>query len=762
MLPQRFHRSDQIGDNTASTSEASSSIETPSQPIDIIVDKMAHSTIVDIMYPETGANYEAANQVQQKTVEFGVSDVDEKMDVTPHENESADCSMAATKTDNFEYLPVDILVEIFDRTDDIGLMHLAEMSHRFATIAKVFVINAERLGGDPASYSAKWNKVGGDMQVIHINHAEQIDADHWAIELLQPHVNHIKKITFDSCTFKSEKIFTEPLVKIFSEPLVGLTHLAIRHHCCDCYKQVDGHYLQMIDLSECRNLKKLEIHGAEGQSFWWKPLRQIIQNNPMMESLLLFDLKIPYTSLWKIIVRIAGHSNNIKELALMIDSSWWLDTEPMNMNDQIFKSFDHLESLSLSIDPNTIQLLQRFGTQCKQIKHLGLHLYGTYGQADWNNALTDVAHSFQEIESFHYHSYESIENDIEPLVEQWSKLRHLSIEPSYQNDIECSDALPLFRKCPSLQRITIVFKYNCDGYPETFISAKFYEKFIDTIAVTGKSNACIEIEERSRIIGSVTANGIIWRNKLMFWMDCDKNDTNMHLLDFADHFEKAKNTESAADQLNLLDRIFDYLDVSSLYAFAETDDGSKKLVQSYVKKHSEKQGMFIITDEICPFESLDFWNIFNELELTEFVKNLNVCTLRTETKNEIIDAIHFLEHLDKLSIYDEHPQEHWPCIASNVSHIVYDSSHFMDFSELKHLVECFPDAKTIEFKKAGLFDDDCCMIFRILMEVGCDESGIWAFKKFMFNYRGKAQIENLTAIFKDVKLQLVPIFPKLV
>lgn len=747
MLPHRYLQSGQFGEAT------------PSGSIDTIVDKMAHSAIDDTVCPPAGTSYNAADQTTQKSMKFGVDDdMNEKMDVTPNENESADGSMVVAKDDNLEYLPIHILMEIFNQTDDIGLMHLAEISNRFANITKTAVINGEELGGDPDAYLAKWNCSGSEKQVMYIKHIDDI-RDRWAMEILQSqHINHIKKLTFDSCTFSMYNNFEESLVKIFTEPLASnLTHFVIRHHCCDCYKQVEGKYVPMIDLSDCRNLKKLEIHGANGQSFWWKPLRQVIQNNPAMQSLLLYDLKIMYASLWKIIPKIAAHLNQINELALMMDSTWSQDSEQIDY--QVFKSFVHLKSLSLSVNPNTMPLLHYFGTQCKQLKHLGLRIHdaSAYSLDEWKNVLIGVAHSFQQIESFRNYSYESIKNDIEPLVELLPNLRHLSIEPSYQNDIECSDALPLLQKCPSLQKITIVFKYACDGYPETLISATFFNEFINTVTITGKINACIEIEERDRIIGSVTTNGIIWRNKLMYWVDCDKNYSfrNTQLLDLAEHLEKHEDAKNATDRINLLDRIFDYLDVGSLYSFAETNEECKQLVKSHVKR----RGTCIISDEFQPFESLDFWNIFNELEFIQYATNLHVETIRSESKNEIIDAIHSLEHLEKLSIYDEHPEEDWPSVKLNISHVVYDASHFMDFKELFHIVKHFPDAKTIEFKKAGLFKNTNDPALYELLD-GDEWPNRWDSKKFIFNYRGQTQMANLLDIFQNLNLQLIPIFPK--
>lgn len=56
---------------------------------------------------------------------------------------------------------------------------------------------------------------------IVLNHIEDIDENHWALKLLQSHIDRIEKLTFNSCTFKSSNIFSEPL---------NIKHLTFRNH----------------------------------------------------------------------------------------------------------------------------------------------------------------------------------------------------------------------------------------------------------------------------------------------------------------------------------------------------------------------------------------------------------------------------------------------------------------------------------------------------------------------------------------------------
>lgn len=97
----------------------------------------------------------------------------------------------------------------------------------------------------------------------------------------------------------------------------------------------------------------------------------------------------------------------------------------------------------------------------------------------------------------------------------------------------------------------------------------------------------------------------------MVWNGCDKNETNINLLDLANQpgksDEERKSSEQpkqdAVQRINLLDRIFDYLDVGSLCSFAETSAHSKQLVESHIKTHAEQNGTFTITVEFKSFEN---------------------------------------------------------------------------------------------------------------------------------------------------------------
>lgn len=91
----------------------------------------------------------------------------------------------AAKIDNLEHFPMEILLEIFSRTDDVRLVNLSGISHRFAAITPIvfkdkydseyFVLNGERIGGDPDVYWAQLNRFGNYIKAIEMKNVGAID-----------------------------------------------------------------------------------------------------------------------------------------------------------------------------------------------------------------------------------------------------------------------------------------------------------------------------------------------------------------------------------------------------------------------------------------------------------------------------------------------------------------------------------------------------------------------------------------------------------
>lgn len=462
-----------------------------------------------------------------------------------------------------------------------------------------------------------------------------------------------------------------------------------------------------------------------------------------MESLLLYDVQDFYANINELTVTfIAKHLNHIKELALV--ARWPKLSNYYRTIDQIINSFRHLESLALSVEYGMDELLQHIGTYCGRIKHLELQHICRFDE------MMVAIRSFERIESLYLWPEGFDDANLMQLIQHLPNLRHLYLciqtTQITQKDLIYSNILPVLREFPSIERITIVLEGQPYKNPTFFINARLFNKFIETTTSAGNPNVQIEIVENGKIIGSITGNGIVWRDKLMHWMDCNKNHspTNVQLLDLA----KQPSKESDGANKNCLDRIFDYLDVYSLCSIGETDKRSKQLVESYIQKHSQQHRAFTITDEFVSdddfhFKNIHFqWNIF-----ARYVTNLQVYPIYT--MYHIVKLMHGYKLLDKVTIHNDYPINRWDFTLQQVRHFIFDTPNFIDYSKLYDLFQRMPNVEIIELKRATLFSD--------FKSYHCNHPNCKKLKKFIFNYRSATQVKNLEEIFENTNTQLIPI-----
>lgn len=643
------------------------------------------------------------------------------------------CSTNQTKIDNLLYFPVEVLENIFAKIDDIGLLDLAETCKRFTDIAHYvfakryakqhFVINGECKGGNPQLYATIFNRFGCNIKAIKINY-EFIDEKSWMVKMLQQHFNQIQKISFEECMFESQDICLQPMDNI--------THLT--------FQTIDFNWT--IDLPDCHKLVQLEIRDTH--YFSYNSLKECIRNNPALQSIKLYQFVDYHKSIdfYRFITFIVDHLNGITELAVVDDRGQWKNPIPHATIDRIVYAFKHLESLALSVNDDTIELLQRIGMECKRIKHLELH------SLDNDLVMLKAIRSFKQIESLCL-AYIHID-EIESLTECLPSLRHLSLKnmPRTMKNV-FAGVSSLLCKCPSLEKVTIE---EHDIEPDCFINVNLYKEFIDTITTVKKPNARIEVEDdRRQIIGIVTKNEIVWRNKLLHWMGCDKNNlsSNIHLLDLADHAEGRENTEKPkqnATQRNLLDRIFDYLDVHTLSSFGGTSVRCKQFVESYIKKHLQTNKTFIINNE---FNSYDHSKEFVEHMFAPYVTDLKIYNFRPSYRpNNRVSLNHF-KYLTKLTI--DHAMHELLStsykLPASVRHIVFDAD-FIGYWELCSIFKYHKHIETIELKKAG-FQNDWWMF------KSGENNALKPLKKLILKCSDENQLKILKDIFKYANTQLV-------
>lgn len=709
------------------------------------------------MNQENETSDDAASTPEKRKTE----PVDSMPSLSSLEN-TLDCSMNTAKINSLECFPVEVLEKIFIRTDDVTLMHLADTCKRFAAIVptvfsmkyseRYFMVN-ERLGGDPEIYTALFNRFGNTIKAVQVNNAKFIDGNHWVWKLLRPYINHIEKLTFDWCTFEPGDMF--------QQPMENLTHLVFR------YATYGDPQSWEMALPLCGKLIKLELHETE--CFSYNSILRTIENNPALQRLLLNGFVNHHQmdlNLGDLITLIADHLNDIKELALADYYFFeWVTAKPESV-DKIVNSFKNLESLVLSVHSDATEFIQRLGIECKSIKYLGWHQANRVIADERVQMIHRSICSFTQIECLYWKCDSSIIS-IDSIVNHLPNLRHLCIEIIYERLKDAmSYVLPSLRYCQSLQKITLKLKRYWGHHEDSkyFINVRFFEEFMSTIIVDHRPNIRVELEYCDQVIGIITKNGIVWRNKRMHWMDCDKNDTNIQLLDFAEQTgESAVEMNFATEPMQQairespLDQIFDYLDIHSLSSFAETSKRSKQLVERYVKMHSKRNGPFIITDEFHSYWSPS--NYLNgQLESLKSICASFVTDLRIYNPGNYLQSLGghdtdmtSYECLTKVSFYDEHPL-YWE-LPKSVRHIVVDGSRFQSYKDLClcRIFEKHEHIETLELKNAGLLND-----------FEYDEKTVLKFgnsKKLIFNYRGETQFDNLKKIFKDTNIQLVPVFP---
>lgn len=197
-----------------------------------------------------------------------------------------------------------------------------------------------------------------------------------------------------------------------------------------------------------------------------------------------------------------------------------------------------------------------------------------------------------------------------------------------------------------------------------------------------------------------------------------------------------------SDQSSLFNLILDYLDLNSLHSLSKANDECAQLVKNYVEQHSQKQGMFTITDE--------FSNEYGEIFMfNEYVTNLRINILYANFGG-FPYLQYFLEQFNNLTnmyIHTEADVSPHQLVVSHVRHLVFDGPQFRHYSQLHELSVVCPDLESLELKQdfAGYLseEDKEPLEFRNL-------------RQFTLKYFKDIEhlVENLKTIFKDTKTKL--------
>lgn len=314
-------------------------------------------------------------------------------------------------------------------------------------------------------YATQLQNSPNKVMSLQLNCVNEIDKNHWLPQLLQEYVNGIEKLQFNSCSFRSNDFL--------SQPMNNVTHLTFRSDFPrnDC----DEDNLVTIDLPRCRKLCEFEYRGREFISA--ASLDQLIRENPNLKRLLLYNFCGEDITFDQLIVSIAQHLPQLHELALVDD--WYAKWDILQQNaiDGIVNSFPHLQSLELSVDKNTVQLLRRLGEQCGSIKRLTLHQISDDEYMN-ENCIAAIC-SFKQIEQFDGHF-------------------------DFMNgNADYFHFFTLFCECTALQQIT--HHIQRAGNERPLITTRFLNEFKWLTSSIGKSNAQIQVKKNGEILLTIIA-----------------------------------------------------------------------------------------------------------------------------------------------------------------------------------------------------------------------------------------------------------------
>lgn len=547
-----------------------------------------------------------------------------------------------------------------------------------------------------------------------MNHITDIGANHWMTNMLRPHIDHITKLTFKNCTFDRQVIFS----------MHQITHLKIIYTHTSFEK-----VFRNSDLLKCRTLEKLVTHRLHISD---ETLKEVARNNPRLHSIIVNRLGLKLfqeNSIWERVTRFK------KVGVVKLDKNSHISPDSM---DRIVHTLRNLESLVVSKPSANIEQFQRLGIECKRIKRLtfdgnDIHL--------WDDRMIDAVRSFQQIKFLNLHNDCRGIDKIKLAVEGLPNLRHLRFDILNAN-FPFADTVPLLRECPSLETITVSF----NDMHIKFICTQFFNEFLETIAAIGKSNARIEIEKLGKIVATMSQYGIVCRKKLIHWMDCDNipKSSDTHLLKLANVLVKSgmkRERSQEVKQRHLLDRIFDYLDVTSLYLFAETSPQSKQLVENFIKMHSQQNGLFTITNEFHPFRN---YRRIHKM-FVPYVTYLKVHNFEEHDDSDFPEKYLFVTNI---SIFDEIITS-WG-FPKSLRHLTLDGSEFIDPSELCKILGGLKGIDTMELRNASSVNGFEHMY-------GCFKDS--QVKTIKFHYRDETQLDHLKKMFEVSKTKLAPIFP---
>lgn len=568
----------------------------------------------------------------------------------------------------------------FDEADEV-------IEKRYSN--EYFVIEGES-ERQQEEYSTQFRQFGGSIIAIEVRGVRNINNVHWIIQLVHNHTPNLKMLRFYKCSFVN--------IDDFLSQHKRLTHLAFRSGSCkQGYK---------IRLPEYRNLKAFE--SSKFRHIRKSSLEQVILNNPQMESLILRSTSCDnYFNLEEVMKLVSNNLKQLKELNILDSCLFGQTTVQSSLMDKFATSLTHLQSLGITIKFGVVSsLLPILSSNCINIKQLEIYIWGGY----FSDVMIQKVCAFDKIEVL---SIISIVHNCELslFIERFPYLRSLSISMMVHRTN--GEILSILRICTHLDTFVIETDRPSSIQDEDEIvtdyklNAQFHDEFVQTIR---NPKTVIEFKEDDEIIGLVTRDQIVWRNKLLHWKGYDpaQSQSKVQILDLA-NIPK----ESKANHKQPINLIFNYLDINSLYSFGMASKVCKSLIHNYVHQRSNHQfqmkpnqpskqyGRLFVTDEFC----------INSNALRMFGKcitYLEAQVLGHNLKRFRDEIAKYCVNLTKLCVYMRQRVGPQCFIFPQVKHLIFygiddSNSEYICHCDLSELSRICPNLEILELKTPVMF-----------------------------------------------------------
>lgn len=365
------------------------------------------------------------------------------------------------KIDNLEYFPGRVLHKIFSYVDDTDLVHLADISNRFASLAKYvfrekyrrryFIFDSEQQSQLDV-YEAIFAHFGrtANLRAIEARHMSTMCVSHWLVRLIARNSYQLEKLKLTNCCFALDSNVDDILSRHMK-----MTHLIIDDINFGNLRIPNFQHLVELSLNEISN--EIEANAVI----------RIVRMNPGLETLNLRLCGVLSTD--EVLLAVAQNLPNIKKLDLLSAADFhWRIWETYCM-DLVVNMLTQLESLAISVNYTYATLIKRLGDNCPRMKHLEVNFFSHY-----LSIIEEGLFSFKSLETLSIWQIKC-DRSILSVASALPNLRHLSLLLT-KPELNVEAGFVLKFNCPTLETVRI----KCPGMQEEIIyTESFTQEMVD-------------------------------------------------------------------------------------------------------------------------------------------------------------------------------------------------------------------------------------------------------------------------------------------